>query len=331
MGVDVNMVENEKIEVAKRGRVAEQLARFTDPDNPIAISPTALYRYIACPLRFYFYSLARIRDNEELDEGVDAPMFGTILHAAVQNLYEPLKGIGDFAPHLHKLIEDGSLESFVDKAINENYLQNRSARSDEYAGNILLVKEIVIKYIRDGIVAYDLANPNFMIENVEHEIEHDFALNKDKRVRFKGIIDRLDRMANGSQRIVDYKSGSAHLDFRGVESLFKGDGKARMSNIIQTLLYSMMLSRGKSGSQLQVTPSLYYVRSINKDGYSPLLVDCSQKERCEVVSYSDYSDEFEGLIHSTLTELLDPKVPFYQCEDSKNSCPHCDYRSICKR
>ncbi|MFI3293090.1 MAG: PD-(D/E)XK nuclease family protein [Rikenellaceae bacterium] len=329
VGVDVNMIENETIEVKKEGRVAEQLARFTDPDNPTPISPTALYRYIACPLRFYFYSLAKIRRDEELEEGVDAPMFGTILHAAMQDIYEPLKGVSDFAPHLSKSMKDGSLEKFIEKAINENFLQNSSAQSADYSGNILLVKEIVTKYIRDGIVAYDLANPHFTIEDVECDVEHDFALDSGKRVRFKGIIDRLDRMDDGSRRVVDYKSGSAHLDFKGIESLFTGDGKSRMSNVIQTLLYSMMLSRGKSNAK--VTPTLYYVRSINNDGYSPRLVDCSQKERREVMSYSDYGDEFEGFIRSTLIELLDPQTPFYQCEDSKNSCPHCDYRTICKK
>ncbi|MFR9603585.1 MAG: PD-(D/E)XK nuclease family protein [Rikenellaceae bacterium] len=331
VGVDVNMIDSQTIEVAKEGRVAERLSRFTDPDNPITLSPTALYRYIACPLRFYFYSVAGIKRDDELSEGVDAPMFGTIFHGAVQELYGELVGVEDFKTPLRKTIEGGRLEKMVDRAINENYLQKREARSDDYPGNILLIKEIVCKYIRDGVVAYDLASPrDFMIQGVECTAQYDFGLEDGRRVRFKGTLDRLDRMGDGSLRVVDYKTGSAHLDFKGVESLFRGDGKERMSNIIQTLLYSMMLYRsGKGGGR--VTPALFYVRAINNSGYSPHIVECVGRERREVLSYSECSEEFEGYIKETLAELLDPEIPFKQCEDVKNTCSYCDYRAICKR
>ncbi len=331
VGVDVNMIESSAIEVAKEGRVAEHLARFTDPERPITISPTALSRYIACPLRFYFYSVAGIKRDDELSEGVDAPMFGTIFHGAVQELYGEFVGVADFKTPLRKVIEEGRLELIVERAINENYLQKREARIEDYPGNILLIKEIVCKYIRDGVVAYDLASPlDFTIQGVECEAQYDFVLDDGKRVRFKGMLDRLDCMVDGSLRVVDYKTGSAHLEFKGVESLFEGDGRERMSNIIQTLLYSMMLTRtGKGGGR--VTPSLFYVRTINSDGYSPNIVECVGRERREVLSYSECAEEFEAHIKRTLTELMDLTIPFRQCEDVKNTCSYCDYRAICKR
>ncbi len=326
VGVDVNMIESQTIEIAKQGHVAEQLAKFVDPENPISISPTALYRYIACPLRFYFYSLAGIKRDEELSEGVDAPMFGTILHAAIEELYRPLVDVVDFVTSLRDSMSN--LESIVERAINSNYLQKEGVSSDEYSGNILLIKEIVCKYIRDGIVAYDLANSNFTIKGVENPVQHYFSLDGVRRVKFKGILDRLDRLADGSLRIVDYKTGSAHMEFNGVESLFRGDGRERMSNVIQTLLYSMMLYR--EGEQ-RVMPSLFYVRSLGNKDYSPRIIDCSKGSKSEVLSYRDLGDEFEELIRSTLLELFDLETPFRQCEDAKNSCAYCDYRTICKR
>ena len=44
---------------------------------------------------------------------------------------------------------------------------------------------------------------------------------------------------------MDYKTGAPHLEFDGVESLFTGTGKQRLSNILQTLLYAMMLHRSR--------------------------------------------------------------------------------------
>ncbi|MFI3301645.1 MAG: PD-(D/E)XK nuclease family protein [Rikenellaceae bacterium] len=327
VGVDVNMIKPETIEVAKVGRVAEQLARFTDPENPISISPTALYRYIACPLRFYFYSLAGIKRDDELSEDVDAPMFGIILHAAIEKLYfdkeknAPIQ-IGKLRQRLN------NLEQIVEEAINKHYLQKESAKSSEYPGNILLIKEIVCKYIRDGVVAYDLAHPDFIVQGVEQKVELHYPLEDGRQIKLKGILDRVDLMKDGSIRIVDYKTGTAHLEFKGIEKLFTGNGTERMSNVIQTLLYSMMLYKN---GEPKVTPSLFYVRQMGDKNYSPNIVDCSTKEKRVISSYEECKDEFEQRIQETINELFDESVPFTQCDKDDEICTHCDYRTICKR
>ena len=86
VGVDVNLAETPPIEVAKDAGVLRRLAAFTDAASKATLSPTAFFRYVACPLRFYFHSVARLERDDEISEEVDAPMFGTILHAAVQKL-----------------------------------------------------------------------------------------------------------------------------------------------------------------------------------------------------------------------------------------------------
>ncbi|MFI3320607.1 MAG: PD-(D/E)XK nuclease family protein [Rikenellaceae bacterium] len=332
VGVDVNMIDSDAIEVAKEGRVAEQLSKFLNSETPITLSATALYRYVACPLRFYFYSLAKIRRDEELAEGVDAPMFGTILHDAVEKLYTPLIGVAttSVGDALRLATSGDKVERLVEGAINENYLQSKGAQTTDYTGNLLLVKEIVAKYIKGGIVAYDLAHPDFEVVGVEMKVDEWFEIEGvAERVKFHGVLDRVDRLSDGTLRIVDYKTGTKHLDFKGVEALFTGNGLERMSNTIQTLLYSMMLSRKEPAAT--ITPALYYVRNMNQEDYSPSLVECRDRQRSEVVSYAHYRDQFESHLSAVLRELFDPNTPFYQCEDRKNTCSYCDYNSICKR
>ncbi len=326
VGVDVNLSETQPIEVAKEGVVAQQLSRFTDPENPVSISPTAFYRYVACPLRFYFYSLARITSENELSEDVDAPMFGTILHAAMQSLYEPLVGERDLQPKLTALLEGNRVELAVEKAINENYLQSKKGRVEEYSGNLLIVKEIVSKYIRKGVLAYDIAHPNFEIVGVEDTVKLRVKVSDRESVQLKGVSDRIDRLDSGSLRVVDYKTGEPHLDFESVEALFEGSGKDRQSNIIQTFLYSMMLTHR---DKVRVTPSLFYVRFMNRKEYDPTLIDKSTQS--PVVDYSQYSEEFEEFVHKKLSELFDRTIPFRQCADIENTCTYCDYKEICKR
>ena len=92
VGIDVNRMETLPIEVPKQGETAEKLARFLAPDDPVRLSPTAFFRLCGLSPALLFHSVARLEPDDEISEEVDAPMFGTILHAALQRLYAPLSG-----------------------------------------------------------------------------------------------------------------------------------------------------------------------------------------------------------------------------------------------
>ena len=144
-------------------------------------------------------------------------------------------------------------------------------------------------------------------------------------MKFSGIADRIDRLDDGTLRVVDYKTGTPHLDFDGLDNLFHGTGRQRLSNILQTLLYAMMLYRGQG---TDATPALYYVRAMHREDYSPLLVD--HHDGLAGAPYSCYAGRFEELVRETLAEIYDPGVPFRQCTDP-DSCQYCDFNVICKR
>ncbi len=331
-GIDINLSTTAPFAIAKQGDVRTKLERFlTDPTA--SLSPTALYRYIACPMRFYFASVARIRSEEEISEEIDAPMFGTILHEAMRSLYEPLRTAVSTAKAIAS-ITDEQITAAVDRAINENYLHRERATVEEYGGNILLVRDIICRYIRTGILAYDASHTDFRVESIEHEVSTPFSFRVGERelqVVFKGTADRIDVMDSGMVRVVDYKTGTPHLEFEGVENLFKGSNRQRQSNTIQTLLYSMMISRSEHRA---VMPALYYVRDLGREDYSPQLVEIVSegrtKSRRAVDSYAAYAEEFESHLATTLGEVFDFDRPFTQCDD-RDTCTYCDYADICRR
>lgn len=331
-GIDINLSTTAPFAIAKQGDVRAKLERFlTDPTA--SLSPTALYRYIACPMRFYFASVAQIRSEDEISEEIDAPMFGTILHEAMRSLYEPLRTAVSTAKAI-AAITDEQISAAVDRAINENYLHRERATVEEYGGNILLVRDIICRYIRTGILAYDASHADFRVETVEHEVSTPFSFRSGERelqVVFKGTADRIDVMDSGMVRVVDYKTGTPHLEFEGVENLFKGSNRQRQSNTIQTLLYSMMISRSEHRA---VMPALYYVRDLGREDYSPQLVEIVNegraKSRRAVDSYAAYAEEFESHLAATLGEVFDFDRPFTQCDDP-DTCAYCDYADICRR
>lgn len=329
VGVDVNLAETAPIEVAKDERVMRRLGRFTDPEAPESLSPTAFCRYVTCPMQFYFYSVARLKSDDGMTEEVDAPMFGTILHAAVQKLYTKILGEHHPGETLRALSRSGAVARAVEEAINENYLNDERATTDDYTGNLLLVKDIVTRYLRGGVMRYDAAHDTFTVEHLEEEVAWGFDFRTPdgivRRMKFAGRADRIDRLDDGTLRVVDYKTGAPHLDFEGLEKLFHGEGKQRLSNIIQTLLYAMMLYHAHG---CDAEPTLYYVRAMNRDDYLPTLLDRELGIRGG--RYSHYEARFEELVGQTLSEIYDPATPFRQCAEA-DTCKYCDFNVICKR
>lgn len=328
VGVDVNLSRTAPIEVAKDEGVIQRLERFVDAESKATLSPTAFFRYVACPLRFYFHSVARLEADDEISEEIDAPMFGTILHAAVQTIYTRIEGEHRPGETLRAMLRTECVPEAVGQAINSNYLQDEGASAEDYTGNLLLVKDIVTRYLRGGVMPYDAAHDAFTVRGLEQEVAYAFAFRageRDLRMKFAGIADRIDTLDDGTLRVVDYKTGAAHLEFAGVESLFRGEGKQRLSNILQTLLYAMMLYRTQ---EVDVEPALYYVRNMNRADYSPQLDDRGAGVRG--ARYTFYADCFEQLVRATLAEMYDPSEPFRQCEDA-DTCKFCDFNVICKR
>ena len=326
--VDVNLVEVPRIEVEKTEEVMHSLMRFVAEEQAAMLSPSAFSRYVACPLSFYFASVARLRTDDEISEEVDAPMLGTILHDAAETIYKQVKKELHPRQTLDALLRSGAVEKAVEESINKNFLCDKTATKDDYTGNLLLVEDIVIRYLKHGVMEYDIRHNDFTTIGTEQKIGYRFPFEcagKQYAIHLGGIADRIDRLDDDSLRVVDYKTGSSQLDFGGVDKLFGEQIKDRKNNVLQTLIYSMILYRTH---HVETIPTLYYVRQMNRADYSPLLVDHALG--VTGAPYSIYASTFEELLREKLGELFDPAIPFRQCDDSKN-CDYCDFKAICKR
>lgn len=343
VGVDITVNQTPDNEIPKQGETLERLKRFLQGEDRIILSPTAFARYIACPMKFYFASIARLKSADELTEEVDSPMFGTILHAAMQTLYEKIEGVANPAALLKRTIEKSDVERAVVDAINENYLKNDKADTKSYTGNLMLVKNIITHYIRNGIIPYDIAHSGFTVEKVEEDIKWALPIGDGRDVIFGGIADRIDSLDNGAIRVVDYKTGkgnikkSGEINMSGVASLFEGEGRVKSGNLLQTMIYSMVLNHTR---QRNVFPALYYARNIGKEDFSPMLIDDTKKEAMGktakmedcVVDYASYAEEFEQHLSAKLNELFNFDIPFKRCDEQEDEiCKYCDFKILCKR
>ena len=302
------------------------LNRYLTENSGYSLSPTALFRYIECPLKFYLATIADIESTEELSDKIDALTFGNILHEAMHELYTPLKKKEHANEMIANLRDKAKIEELVDKTIGELLDNNPNATKDEFSGDTLLVRDIIIKYIYKGVLHYDSNRDDFSIDDLEKPINYRYSISNDRMVNLYGRADRIDKINSNTLQIVDYKSGNTpHLKYNGMSNLFNGKPEERISNIFQTLLYSMILSKDRG---MDVQPTLYYASRMKSKEYSPLLVDMSSQKPIEL--YSDVSTEFEKELSRVFEELFDPTIAFNQVEDA-NACTYCDYKTICKR
>ena len=327
VGVEVSLSEESPIVVDKSPEVFDKLLRFTRNKG---LSPTAVSTYVKCPLRFYFNVVELLRPENELEETVDNMTFGNIFHKAADLLYSKVKGDANPAQRLAELRDRGEVEKCVDEAILKVYFGCEGGPMPELGGEMLIIRNIVRSYLGSNLLNYDIRNPEFVVLATEQEVK--MPIEVDVRgekfvVNLAGIADRIDSLNSGVLRIVDYKTGKQHLTYRGVDALFHGDPivENRVSNIINTLLYSMMLSRDRG---LDVRPELYYVGAMVRDDYSPLFIESVDRKSKALNRYSECAEEFEREIYSTLREMFDRTIPFVQCED-KSVCDYCDYNSVC--
>ena len=50
------------------------------------LSPSSLSVYINCPLQYYFSYLLQLRPADELDQQVEADVFGTVVHGVLETM-----------------------------------------------------------------------------------------------------------------------------------------------------------------------------------------------------------------------------------------------------
>ena len=227
------------------------------------------------------------------------------------------------------MLSGNQIEEAVTAAINKVYLNNNANSPEEYTGHLMLVKNIITKYIRQGIIPFDKRHNAFTVIECEKEIYVPFALSDGRTVKIGGIADRIDSLDDGRLRVVDYKTGSASdkMKVSGMDKLFDSEMKHRY--VFQTMLYSMVLNHTLGR---EVTPALYFARDLNRSlrdkEYTPYPTLDG-----ESFDYTLYGEEFESLLRAKLEELFDLSSNFECCEADTNHspCQYCDYKSICKR
>lgn len=324
VGVDLNCDTMQAIEVQKGEYEQSVLEQYLLKDSKYSLSPTSFSTYVHCPLKFYFRYIARIKQGDEISDTMDNLTFGNILHHTMEDLYKSVVGIQNPSKQIAELRTKENVERALDRQLGITLLNNENATVDDFTGDTLINREMLLNMIMQGIMRYDIEREGYTIDAMESDIMYRIPISNQQCVNLKGRADRIDTLADGKVQVIDYKSSkSEHKTFASIERLFCGKHDERIENVIQTLFYSLIIQHSQ---QKDSVPALFYAIKMINPSYSPLL----SMGRQEVEHYADCADEFEQYFKCTLDEMFDYNTPFRQADDIA-ACKYCDYKSICKR
>ena len=323
-------------EIAKDGNVLAVLNSMT------RISPSAINKYMRCPLKFFYQYVAGIQEPDSEDDTVDNRMFGNIFHKAAQLIY---KDVADRQgtvekTQLQKYLKDGGmLEAVVDRAFNEELFKTNSAtaRTPEYNGLQIINRKVIIEYLKQ-LLRIDQRLAPFSIVGLEMPAYSDIVFTTEdgtqRRMSIGGIIDRLDMVTDpntGTEtlRVIDYKTGhQATTKIKEIEEIFGSTNISQKHSdyYLQTMLYSLIVAKSRkiNPEGRNVSPALLFIKQAVNEEYDPVLEIDSHR----ISDVSIYKDEYIGRLKEKLCEIFSAEKPFTPTDD-KQSCGMCPYRKVC--
>lgn len=320
----VSSTESLAISVSKTPQIMEKLNAFLQGGDR-RLSASSINTYLNCPLQFYFSIVENMEEEDEIAESIEASTFGTIFHAVMEWVYEPLKGKLVTADLLHKIRKDDELlTQMIERSFAENYFRTENIK--RLTGQNFLTGEVLRKYVKQ-VLATDAKLTPFIYVESEEKLKTDYPLASGKVVSLKGFIDRVDEI-KGHTRIIDYKTGKGVLRFKEMKDLFDKELKDRPKAVMQVFMYSHLYMQDHPDKILE--PGIYYLRNLFDIKFNADVINKQGREEKPITDFSLYREEFKEYFDACLDEIFEPSVLFIQTPTGE-ACKWCMFTNICKK
>jgi ATP-dependent helicase/nuclease subunit B len=279
------------------------------------VAPTPLERYARCPFQYFASDVLRLEPSRvSLSQQPDAALVGTLCHATLRACYEQLVQAGWPSTQATDDMKERAIRMSVEQAAVDLESQHRT-------GHYLLwelAKDQIVTLMTAALETEEAEQTEHPYQPIAFEVDGEGTIPNildGELLKIRGRIDRLDRdRHSGTLRVVDYK-------FKVGSSMKPEDRNLTQSAVrgyrLQPPLYSCLTVPG------QTTPSQVQFLFLAPGWSAP--ISRSMFER------KSWTSETGGLIHRTITILIDGirAGRFFIIPDGY--CDHCEFRVICRR
>lgn len=186
---------------------SRMLERVPDPGPPPvaegrkSAGGTAIFKLqAACPFRAFASLRLHARPLQGVDNGLDSAQRGKLLHLVLEGFWKRVRT----SRAIHDWPEDLRDEA-LSEAVEDALLAGKRDRPDVLFGAFLGLERQRLTELAHEWLALEAQRLPFMVRDTERAVELSFG-----GVRLRAIIDRIDRLADGSLVVIDYKTGAVN-------------------------------------------------------------------------------------------------------------------------
>jgi hypothetical protein len=161
-------------------------------------SASSINMYLRNPMEFYTNYVLALREQEDLLDEPEARHVGTFIHELLEDAFKPFLGK---APKIDKAFR-AHFENIFETKFEEVF--SKTMKSDSF-----LLRSIIIERLNQ-FLDHEQFSSERQVEKILY-LENRFAdvvSLPAGDIKFRYVVDRVDKMKDGTVMIVDYKTGS---------------------------------------------------------------------------------------------------------------------------
>lgn len=177
---------------------------------------SSVERYLECPFKYFAAHVLRLPEEREDESGMTPQERGQFLHEVFETFFTRWQAQGGGAITaanvadalaLFERVAETELEKLAeaDRALERTYLLGSAAASG----------------LAERAFAFEIEQGGVVIERLlEHSLEGEFTFQSasgPRTVRLRAKADRIDLLADGTLRVIDYKLGKAPKNTRALQ------------------------------------------------------------------------------------------------------------------
>lgn len=263
-------------------------------------SPTSLAVFAECKRKFYCRYIARLKEPEPLESTFDSLALGELVHKALEHSYGARVGV----------VCDKACMQMIEQECQE-YLRTQLQHTQTQGFSYELIRQDLRGFWQ---LERRLAGSGFFVLACEQGFVSSVAIDS-KQYKITGKIDRIDKLADGKWRVIDYKLSKPSKASRDKHLLQLAFYRLALES--SALVFSDTASALAGTKPARIESMVYYLKDAKP-----------QKDRALLLSQEDFHAQKERIIE--LFKQTSGEVCFEKTQDT-TSCVHCAYADMCNR
>ncbi len=288
---------NFEVKVQPQKKVVKKTPQMIEALRNHKYSASSINTYLRNPMDFYRSYVLGLKEQDDLLDEPDARHVGTFMHGLLEH---------SFAPYLKKKpVVDSKFRTRVTKLFEQRF--------DDTFGKAMKTDSILLKSViaerLNRFLDNEEKSASRQIEEIlylEHRFENTIALSCGD-IRFGYIVDRVDKLKDGTIMILDYKTGNTNLMPRAIDRIATMEmSRENIRNHIKSFqipLYFNYLH--EQFKDKPINAALYNLRTLE---VSPFL------DKKMTYSREYINDTFLKSLDYILSEILNPEQDFEEDE-----------------